>query len=164
MSLARIDRARSSGPQWSSAPQPGAGVLYQQQNQPMDALQAYICAVQLDKTHTAAWTNLGKIHYASSVVLLLEFSLGSRNSTNVPCIVQIQVLYSSDHPHVVCALLDSASQESFATHLHFVLDLFVLHKITTNLLSVKISNVIHSVRLLKLATPFFMVIGADIST
>jgi len=35
-------------------------VLYQQQNQPMDALQAYICAVQLDKSHTAAWTNLGK--------------------------------------------------------------------------------------------------------
>lgn len=35
-------------------------VLYQQQNQPMDALQAYICAVQLDKSHSAAWTNLGK--------------------------------------------------------------------------------------------------------
>lgn len=34
-------------------------VLYQQQNQPMDALQAYICAVQLDKGHSAAWTNLG---------------------------------------------------------------------------------------------------------
>jgi len=25
----------------------------------MDALQAYICAVQLDKGHSAAWTNLG---------------------------------------------------------------------------------------------------------
>jgi len=37
-------------------------VLYQQQNQPMDALQAYICAVQLDKSHTAAWTNLGEFH------------------------------------------------------------------------------------------------------
>jgi hypothetical protein len=36
-------------------------VLYQQQNQPMDALQAYICAVQLDKSHTAAWTNLGEL-------------------------------------------------------------------------------------------------------
>ena len=31
------------------------GVLYQQQNQPMDALQAYICAVQLDKDHAEAW-------------------------------------------------------------------------------------------------------------
>lgn len=37
-------------------------VLYQQQNQPMDALQAYICAVQLDKTHRAAWTNLGILY------------------------------------------------------------------------------------------------------
>lgn len=26
----------------------------------MDALQAYICAVQLDKSHSAAWTNLGE--------------------------------------------------------------------------------------------------------
>lgn len=40
-------------------------VLYQQQNQPMDALQAYICAVQLDKSHSAAWTNLG-MHVANS--------------------------------------------------------------------------------------------------
>lgn len=37
-------------------------VLYQQQNQPMDALQAYICAVQLDKSHTAAWTDLGILY------------------------------------------------------------------------------------------------------
>lgn len=37
-------------------------VLYQQQNQPMDALQAYICAVQLDKGHSAAWTNLGILY------------------------------------------------------------------------------------------------------
>jgi len=37
-------------------------VLYQQQNQPTDALQAYICAVQLDKDHKAAWTNLGILY------------------------------------------------------------------------------------------------------
>lgn len=37
-------------------------VLYQQQNQPMDALQAYICAVQLDKCHSAAWANLGILY------------------------------------------------------------------------------------------------------
>ena len=37
-------------------------VLYQQQNQPMDALQAYICAVQLEKSHTAAWTDLGILY------------------------------------------------------------------------------------------------------
>lgn len=28
----------------------------------MDALQAYICAVQLDKGHSAAWTNLGILY------------------------------------------------------------------------------------------------------
>lgn len=37
-------------------------VLYQQQNQPLDALQAYICAVQLDKFHVSAWTNLGILY------------------------------------------------------------------------------------------------------
>ena len=37
-------------------------VLYQQQNQPMDALQAYICAVQLDKSHSAAWTDLAILY------------------------------------------------------------------------------------------------------
>lgn len=41
-------------------------VLYQQQNQPTDALQAYICAVQLDKTHRAAWTNLGILYESCS--------------------------------------------------------------------------------------------------
>ena len=42
------------------------GVLYQLQNQPMDALQAYICAVQLDKNHTSAWTNLGILYESAS--------------------------------------------------------------------------------------------------
>lgn len=37
-------------------------MLYQQQNQPMDALQAYICAVQLDHGHTAAWMDLGILY------------------------------------------------------------------------------------------------------
>lgn len=46
-------------------------VLYQQQNQPMDALQAYICAVQLDKGHSAAWANLG---------ILYENSLQARDA------------------------------------------------------------------------------------
>merc|ERR1719458_2411637 len=35
-------------------------------NQPMDALQAYICAVQLDKDHWAAWTNLGILYESQS--------------------------------------------------------------------------------------------------
>lgn len=37
----------------------------------MDALQAYICAVQLDKCHTAAWANLG---------ILYENSLQARDA------------------------------------------------------------------------------------
>ena len=37
-------------------------VLYQQQNQPMDALQAYICSVQLNKNHFIAWSNLGLLY------------------------------------------------------------------------------------------------------
>ena len=39
-------------------------VLYQQQNQPMDALQAYVCAIQLDAAHVAAWTDLGILYEA----------------------------------------------------------------------------------------------------
>lgn len=37
----------------------------------MDALQAYICAVQLDKCHSAAWANLG---------ILYENSLQARDA------------------------------------------------------------------------------------
>ena len=37
-------------------------MLYQEQSQPMDALQAYFCAVQLDKCHVAAWANLGTLY------------------------------------------------------------------------------------------------------
>ena len=32
----------------------------------MDALQAYICSVQLDKEHWAAWTNLGILYESQS--------------------------------------------------------------------------------------------------
>jgi histone demethylase len=32
----------------------------------MDALQAYICAVQLEKGHTAAWTDLGILYESVS--------------------------------------------------------------------------------------------------
>ncbi len=50
--------ARESFPPFASA----SRVLYQQQNQPMDALQAYICAVQLDHSHAAAWMDLGTLY------------------------------------------------------------------------------------------------------
>uniref|UniRef100_A0A4W6G2K4 [histone H3]-trimethyl-L-lysine(27) demethylase n=1 Tax=Lates calcarifer TaxID=8187 RepID=A0A4W6G2K4_LATCA len=52
-----LDKSEASADTWCSI-----GVLYQQQNQPMDALQAYICAVQLDHSHAAAWMDLGTLY------------------------------------------------------------------------------------------------------
>jgi lysine-specific demethylase 6A len=52
-----VEKSEGNADTWCSI-----GVLYQQQNQPMDALQAYICAVQLVKSHSAAWTNLGILY------------------------------------------------------------------------------------------------------
>ena len=56
-----VEKSEGNADTWCSI-----GVLYQQQNQPMDALQAYICAVQLDKSHSAAWTNLGILYESVS--------------------------------------------------------------------------------------------------
>jgi len=48
----------------------------------MDALQAYICAVQLDKSHTAAWTNLGeslgptRVSLLRTILLMVNLCLG----------------------------------------------------------------------------------------
>ncbi|MFH4976698.1 hypothetical protein AB6A40_003407 [Gnathostoma spinigerum] len=52
-----IDKSEADADTWCSI-----GVLYQQQNQPMDALQAFICAVQLDSEHSAAWSDLGRLY------------------------------------------------------------------------------------------------------
>ncbi|GMR32046.1 hypothetical protein PMAYCL1PPCAC_02241 [Pristionchus mayeri] len=54
---ASIDKSESDSDTWCSI-----GVLYHQQNQPMDALQAFVCAVDLDPEHSAAWTNLGNLY------------------------------------------------------------------------------------------------------
>ena len=51
-----------------------SSVLYQQQNQPMDALQAYICAVQLDKSHTAAWTDLAILYESGTLYVIIRTS------------------------------------------------------------------------------------------
>ncbi|GJQ65192.1 hypothetical protein Trydic_g17516, partial [Trypoxylus dichotomus] len=68
-------------------------VLYQQQSQPMDALQAYICAVQLDKSHSAAWANLGILYEtcgqardAYACYLNSSRGLGSRSLVEEACI------------------------------------------------------------------------------
>ncbi|KIH62561.1 tetratricopeptide repeat protein [Ancylostoma duodenale] len=52
-----IDKSEADADTWCSI-----GVLYHQQNQPMDALQAFVCAVELDPEHSAAWTNLGVLY------------------------------------------------------------------------------------------------------
>ncbi|VDK47767.1 unnamed protein product [Anisakis simplex] len=52
-----IDKSEADADTWCSI-----GVLYQQQHQPMDALQAFICAVQLDSEHSAAWSDLGRLY------------------------------------------------------------------------------------------------------
>uniref|UniRef100_A0A0M3IGH1 TPR_REGION domain-containing protein n=1 Tax=Ascaris lumbricoides TaxID=6252 RepID=A0A0M3IGH1_ASCLU len=52
-----IDKSEADADTWCSI-----GVLYQQQSQPMDALQAFICAVQLDSEHSAAWSDLGRLY------------------------------------------------------------------------------------------------------
>ncbi|KAI1709800.1 jmjC domain, hydroxylase domain-containing protein [Ditylenchus destructor] len=52
-----IDSDESDANTWCSI-----GVLYQQQNQAIDALQAFSCAVQLDPKHSTAWTELGRLY------------------------------------------------------------------------------------------------------
>ena len=37
-------------------------VLYQHQNQTMDALQAFVCAIQIDNKHATAWMDLGILY------------------------------------------------------------------------------------------------------
>ena len=52
-----VNNPEASSDTWCSI-----GVLYHQQKQYMDALQAFICAIQLDRAHFAAWLNLGVLY------------------------------------------------------------------------------------------------------
>ena len=52
-----IDKNEHDADTWCSI-----GVLYQLQNQDTDALQAFICAIQLSQTHNQAWACLGKLY------------------------------------------------------------------------------------------------------
>ena len=80
-----VDKSKSNCDTWCSI-----GVLYQQQNQPMDALQANICAVQLDKEHWAAWTNLGILYEYQSQPqdALACYTNDTRNGTVNPSLHQ----------------------------------------------------------------------------
>uniref|UniRef100_A0A3Q4AMG7 [histone H3]-trimethyl-L-lysine(27) demethylase n=1 Tax=Mola mola TaxID=94237 RepID=A0A3Q4AMG7_MOLML len=55
-----IDKSEASADTWCSI---GNDKDF---NQPMDALQAYICAVQLDQSHAAAWMDLGTLYESCS--------------------------------------------------------------------------------------------------
>ncbi|KAJ1526724.1 hypothetical protein ONE63_008304 [Megalurothrips usitatus] len=86
-----VDTATPTADVWCSI-----GVLYQQQKQYVDALQAYVCAVQLDKSHSASWINLGILYescnqpkdalacYIHSVRASKEKAAGSGTSTSEP--------------------------------------------------------------------------------
>lgn len=66
----------------------------------MDALQAYICAVQLDKTHRAAWTNLGILYESCSQPrdAFACYLNATRFSNNVSRMsIDIRALVSSPH-------------------------------------------------------------------
>ncbi|CAL2051278.1 unnamed protein product [Caenorhabditis brenneri] len=52
-----IDKQEQNENCWCSI-----GALYQKQNQPMDALQAFICAIELNPRLTAAWVDLGELY------------------------------------------------------------------------------------------------------
>lgn len=52
-----IDKREQNADTWCSI-----GALYQKQNQPMDALQAFICSIELNPNLSAAWTDLGELY------------------------------------------------------------------------------------------------------
>ena len=52
-----VNNPEASSDTWCSI-----GVLYHQQKQCMDALQAFICAIQLNHKHFSAWLNLGVLY------------------------------------------------------------------------------------------------------
>uniref|UniRef100_A0A1I7WPJ3 TPR_REGION domain-containing protein n=1 Tax=Heterorhabditis bacteriophora TaxID=37862 RepID=A0A1I7WPJ3_HETBA len=61
-----IDKSEADADTWCSI-----GVLYHQQNQPMDALQvdalaSFFNMIELDPEHSAAWTNLGVLYEVHS--------------------------------------------------------------------------------------------------
>ncbi len=52
-----VNNPEANGDTWCSI-----GILYFQQKQFMDSLQAFICAIQLDRSHFSAWLNLGILY------------------------------------------------------------------------------------------------------
>ncbi|XP_073886608.1 histone demethylase UTY isoform X32 [Macaca fascicularis] len=81
-------------------------VLYQQQNQPMDALQAYICAVQLDHGHAAAWMDLGTLYEScnqpqDAIKCYLNATRSKRCSNTSTLAARIKFLQQSLSLHMI---------------------------------------------------------------
>lgn len=93
-------------------------VLYQQQNQPMDALQAYICAVQLDHSHAAAWMDLGTLyescnqpHDAIKCYINATRSKGCSNTAALTARIKyLQVKLTANHQTPVSYCIGSGFQ------------------------------------------------------
>lgn len=105
-------------------------VLYQQQNQPMDALQAYICAVQLDHSHAAAWMDLGTLYESCGqhhdAIKCYINATRSKACLNTAALAQriklLQVLWG--HP------LNSSDELSFFVFVVLLWNCCVLHTVT----------------------------------
>ncbi|XP_073886606.1 histone demethylase UTY isoform X30 [Macaca fascicularis] len=95
-------------------------VLYQQQNQPMDALQAYICAVQLDHGHAAAWMDLGTLYEScnqpqDAIKCYLNATRSKRCSNTSTLAARIKFLQNgSDNWNVVQSLSHHPVQQVYS--------------------------------------------------
>ncbi|XP_050633785.1 histone demethylase UTY isoform X18 [Macaca thibetana thibetana] len=110
-----IDKSEASADTWCSI-----GVLYQQQNQPMDALQAYICAVQLDHGHAAAWMDLGTLYEScnqpqDAIKCYLNATRSKRCSNTSTLAARIKFLQNgSDNWNVVQSLSHHPVQQVYS--------------------------------------------------
>ncbi|VDN60820.1 unnamed protein product [Dracunculus medinensis] len=95
-----IDKSEADADTWCSI-----GVLYQQQTQPMDALQAFICAVQLDNEHSAAWSDLGRLYEVncqfSDALRCFKKALKYRPVAPEALKARIRVLEKELHPSLI---------------------------------------------------------------
>ena len=80
----------------------------------MDALQAYICAVQLEKSHTAAWTDLGILYESCNQPkdALTCYKNASKTNKGIIIIIIKIIISSVDNIHlqIVCRFSFSTSK------------------------------------------------------
>uniref|UniRef100_A0A2K6RQ55 [histone H3]-trimethyl-L-lysine(27) demethylase n=1 Tax=Rhinopithecus roxellana TaxID=61622 RepID=A0A2K6RQ55_RHIRO len=116
-----IDKSEASADTWCYVYKSNrSSVLYQQQNQPMDALQAYICAVQLDHGHAAAWMDLGTLYEScnqpqDAIKCYLNATRSKRCSNTSTLAARIKFLQNgSDNWNVVQSLSHHPVQQVYS--------------------------------------------------